>query len=279
MARLRYNGLTATLGADLLTADTTITFTAALTHAGGTNVPTIGSGDYIPLAILDATTNGLLEIVHLTAYTTGATTGTVTRAQESTTAADQPNGANVVNGLTAADATDFASGTAAGRVLLDSDTLGAAAASITFSSIPATHNHLELIVMGRGQGTTETTLRMLGRFNGDTTAANYARQIRLPSATTASDYSQASDASIGYLTAAGASPASAAGLSRILIPGYALTAFHKVALTQSYSGGINLLSETGMRWANTSAITSIELRDADGGQFAAGTSAWLYGLD
>ena len=33
MARLRYNGLTATLGADLLTADTTITFAAALGSA------------------------------------------------------------------------------------------------------------------------------------------------------------------------------------------------------------------------------------------------------
>ena len=34
MARLRYNGLTATLGADLLTAGTTITFTAGVTQHG-----------------------------------------------------------------------------------------------------------------------------------------------------------------------------------------------------------------------------------------------------
>ena len=101
MARLRYNGLTATLGAALLTADTTITFASALTSAAG-SVPTISDSDYIPLAILDADGKPV-EIVHLTAYTSGATTGTVTRAQESTTAADQASGSAVVNALTVAD--------------------------------------------------------------------------------------------------------------------------------------------------------------------------------
>jgi hypothetical protein len=102
MARLRYNGLTATLGAALTSGGTTVTFAAALTHSGGTAVPTIAGGDYIPLTILDAT-GAVSEIVSLTSYTSGATTGTITRAQESTTATAHASGDAVVHGATVAD--------------------------------------------------------------------------------------------------------------------------------------------------------------------------------
>lgn len=84
MARLRYNGLRAMLGGSGLTlSGTTITFTAALTYNNGANnVPTIGAGDYIPLGIIDPTTGRLAEVIYLTAYTSGATTGTITRYEE-----------------------------------------------------------------------------------------------------------------------------------------------------------------------------------------------------
>jgi hypothetical protein len=83
MTRLRYNGLSTALGVSLGSGATAITFAAALTHSGGTSVPTITGTDYIPLSILD--TNGVMkEVVYLTAYTAGATTGTVTRGQEGT---------------------------------------------------------------------------------------------------------------------------------------------------------------------------------------------------
>lgn len=132
MARLRYNGLTATLGADLLTAGTTITFTAALTHAAGV-VPTITGTDYIPLSIL-AADGTVLEILHLTAYTTGATTGTVARAQESTTAADRAAGLSVVHGLTVADATAFTSGGSSGVIASTSYNPGTQASYTTSST-------------------------------------------------------------------------------------------------------------------------------------------------
>lgn len=103
MARLRYNGLVATLGGTGLTsADTTVTFTGALTHAGGTNVPTVAAPDYLPLAILNG--DGVVsEVVYLTAYTAAATSGTITRAQESTSAGTHQAGASVVHGPTRRD--------------------------------------------------------------------------------------------------------------------------------------------------------------------------------
>lgn len=104
MARLRYNGLTATLGAPLTSSGTAVTFAAALTHSGGTAVPTIGSGDYIPLTIL-ATAGGVSEIVWLTAYTAGATTGTITRGQEGTAGVAHASGDEVVHAPTVLDST------------------------------------------------------------------------------------------------------------------------------------------------------------------------------
>ena len=81
MPRLRYNLVETELGADLSAVDTAITFAAVLTE-GGVNIPTLVSPDVIPLTI------GGTEIVHLTAYTTGASSGTIARepAQESTDA-------------------------------------------------------------------------------------------------------------------------------------------------------------------------------------------------
>jgi hypothetical protein len=83
MARLRYNNAAGALGSPALTATaTTITFAAAPSFA------TIVSPDFIPL-VLDPpagpTPNPNFEIVYLTAYTSGATVGTVTRGAEGTT--------------------------------------------------------------------------------------------------------------------------------------------------------------------------------------------------
>lgn len=102
MARLRYNGLTTTLGASLTNSATSVTFAAGLTHSSGVAVPTISGGDYIPLTILDSA-GAVSEVVHLTAYTSGATTGTIARGKESTSGAAHASGDKVVQAPTTAD--------------------------------------------------------------------------------------------------------------------------------------------------------------------------------
>jgi hypothetical protein len=111
MARLRYNGLATgsagaltalALGGSLTSSGTTITFSAALTYQNGTAVPTITGSDFIPLSILDASGN-LSEVVYLTAYTAGATTGTITRGQEGTTGVAHSSGDKVVHAPTVFD--------------------------------------------------------------------------------------------------------------------------------------------------------------------------------
>jgi hypothetical protein len=111
MARLHYNALKTgsagagaplSLGASLTNSATSITFNAALTYNNGTAVPTISGSDYIPLEILDASGN-MTEIVWLTAYTSGATTGTITRGQEGTTGVAHSSGDKIAHGPTAAN--------------------------------------------------------------------------------------------------------------------------------------------------------------------------------
>jgi hypothetical protein len=77
MTRLRYNNQGGTLGADPGSSGGTITFAIAPRFA------TIVSPDYIPI-VLDQGSSSF-EIVYMTAYTVGATTGTVTRAAEDAT--------------------------------------------------------------------------------------------------------------------------------------------------------------------------------------------------
>ena len=97
MARLRYNGLSGTLGASLTNSATSVTFASKLTHVGG-DVPTISGSDYIPLSILDA--NGkCAEVVHLTAYTSAATSGTIARGKEGSSGVAHDNGRTFVNGI------------------------------------------------------------------------------------------------------------------------------------------------------------------------------------
>lgn len=95
--RLRYNLLETTLGASLAdeAGPSSVTFASKLTAADG-DIPTISGGDYLPLVIRGATLADS-EIVYLTAYTSEATSGTVTRGMEGSSTAAHDSGAKVEN--------------------------------------------------------------------------------------------------------------------------------------------------------------------------------------
>lgn len=94
--RVRYNGLQTSLGAAITTGgQTAVTFAAAL-QSMGVNIATLGTDEYIAFAIDD-------EIVHLTAYTAAATSGTISRAAEGTVAATHSNGAFLYHSPTVYD--------------------------------------------------------------------------------------------------------------------------------------------------------------------------------
>lgn len=105
MGRLRYAGLTGTIGSGNLTnSATSHTFTAPLTYANGVSVPTLSGTDYFLLSIL-ATDGTLSEVVNVTAYNSGTGVATIARAQQGTSGVSHTSGDKV---LLSAYADDFA---------------------------------------------------------------------------------------------------------------------------------------------------------------------------
>lgn len=103
--RMRFDGLEVRLASPINESQQQIFWDAPLTHSGGVSIPDVpaSAGDeYIPLAILDIN-NRLLEIVHLTAYVMGETSGTVRRGEEGTAPRPHIQGAAVIHAATIQD--------------------------------------------------------------------------------------------------------------------------------------------------------------------------------
>lgn len=161
--------------------------------------------------------------------------------------------------------------------------LGAAAASVTFSSIPATFRHLRLEIAARGDAAAEEVKALL-RFNGDT-GANYDGQS---SAFLEVDNQVTSEALAGTSIDLGSNipganaPASHACALAITVLDYARTQWHKAVHAESF----HMLAATttklrnvlgGGRWRSTAAITSLTV-PVSSGNFVAGSIFTLWGL-
>lgn len=274
--RLRYNGMLCgsaapKLGAALTNTATAITLPAQLNYQGATAVPTVADPNYINLTIDPDTANE--EIVWLTAYTSAATTGTILRGQEGTTAVSHLINAPFVHGPTVLDAP-----TTAGMTQIASQTLGASAASITFSSIPSTYTSLWLV--GSYQGDTNPESPFL-RFNGDTGSDYGSTIIQSVNNTVAGNHDS------GYQTqyspglyASGVTTHDFISLTALII-NYASTTKWKSIQTQmgSFDSAITqyeVISSAGT-WANLAAMTSLVL-SLTSGNYIAATEFTLYGL-
>ena len=142
-------------------------------------------------------------------------------------------------------------------------TLGTTAASVTFSSIPATYRDLILV----HNGALTNTDNIVWRANGDT-GSNYSIVQALGVSSGAVSNQTASRTS----GLAGSSyTQQSANITQWL--DYSATDKHKTSLGRANSP----TSEVGMsasRWANTAAITSLTLL----GAFASGNTFALYGV-
>jgi len=146
------------------------------------------------------------------------------------------------------------------------NTLGSAAASVTFSSIPATYTDLVLVVAG---GTTITTDIYI-EFNGDT-ATNYSRTYLAGDGSSASSGRNTSVTSIpSFYIGSGQST----GYAHIM--SYANTNVNKTILARSSSAGVFVISVVGL-WRSTAAINSIKVF-VSGTTIAAGCTFTIYGI-
>jgi hypothetical protein len=149
-------------------------------------------------------------------------------------------------------------------------TLGGSDSSITFASIPATYRDLILVINGSTTGNADYGLR----FNGDS-GANYSFVYMGGNGSSAASGSNTANQIVldAYFWR---SSEISTNIAQVM--DYSATDKHKTVLSRNNvaGGGVDAFAS---RWANTAAITSVEVFIATGGQsFATGTTLSLYGV-
>jgi hypothetical protein len=148
-------------------------------------------------------------------------------------------------------------------------TLGSAAASVTFSSIPATYR--DLILVGAPISSSGTN-QSLVRFNSDATAANYPQVVMFGNGSTTGSFTN-TNAGVNFADAfASGSPM----IGRLQIMDASATDKHKTCLNRRDKSD-DAVAATATRWANTAAITSLSVVSM-ASTFAAGSRFDLYGV-
>ena len=147
---------------------------------------------------------------------------------------------------------------------LANTTVSIAAASVAFSNIPATYR--DLILVSRNSMTLMSPLYV--RFNNDT-GANYAA-VRIFNAGSTPTSDTASPAEIGFNTTTNM------GIANIM--DYSATDKHKSYLTRwGNADGTSYVQFYAARWANTAAITTVNIAPSSG-LITAGSTFALYGV-
>lgn len=152
-------------------------------------------------------------------------------------------------------------------------TLGSAADSVTFSSIPGTYTDL-VVVIQAWWTTTTNDMYIYMQFNGDT-ASNYSTTILTGTGSSAvsTRFSNRTNMNMDYYaTIVDDEPSQ----RNINIMNYANTTTYKTAIWRANRAGNGTDAMVGL-WRSTSAITSI-LFDLESGQFASGSTFTLYGI-
>jgi hypothetical protein len=161
--------------------------------------------------------------------------------------------------------------------------LEADAASVTFTSIPATYEHLQVRFTIRGMRTNSTNTTEV-RLNGDT-GNNYSGHVLYGSGSSAYAFGVASHGYLGYssvlYTPAGTLPASSFASCVLDILDYANTNKNTTAV---FNWGVDLGSygnATFMSsvWDNTAAVNAISFTINPTYDTARGSEFTLYGLN
>jgi hypothetical protein len=149
-------------------------------------------------------------------------------------------------------------------------TLGSAAASITFSSIAASWTDLRIVWVGTSAGARPSI-----QFNNDT-GNNYSFTYVYGDGSAATSGRTSNTARIFTVTNQSNTIPSMLTLD---IFSYAGSTYKTSLMTVAMDfNGTGYIEETVALWRSTSAITTIKLFDLFGGNLNSGTTATLYGI-
>jgi hypothetical protein len=150
-------------------------------------------------------------------------------------------------------------------------TLGSAAASYTFSSIPSTYTDLRLVINGLQTGTSGNPYITL---NSDT-GTNYSITVLSGNGTTATS-SRSTSAAFIYCGITAEVRNTMIFMSTTDLMNYSNTTTNKTVITRAANASFGTDAIVGL-WRNTAAITSITV-DLDAGNWNTGSTFTLYGI-
>ena len=165
--------------------------------------------------------------------------------------------------------------------LISSNVLASAAASVTFSAIPATYTDLILRWSGRTTAGSGAGYNALIQFNGDT-AINYSyRNIFNTSSTAVGSFSAADETSArstGSINSA-ANTANTFSSVEIYIPNYTLSNNKPLSIDSATEDNSTSFTRSVMAdlWRNSAAINQITITPA-ASSLQIGSSFYLYGI-
>ena len=164
--------------------------------------------------------------------------------------------------------------------LISSNVLTSSAASVTFSSIPATYTDLVLRISARGSGVSSNALQVYIQANGDS-ANNYSTTILLGNSSTVSSFSFAPDSAFIYFyIPQSGSTANTFSNNEIYIPSYTAgqnkpASGFGVAENNSSSANQATIDAAASLYRSNTAISSLSI---GGANFVSGSSFYLYGI-
>jgi hypothetical protein len=159
--------------------------------------------------------------------------------------------------------------------LIETKTLGAAAASIEFTSIPQDGTDLVLLISVRTARSTLSDFVDL-RFNGDNTDANYSSRVLFGSGSAASSFTE--NSYIGDVNGNTSTANTFASIS-VYIPNYTGSTTKSGSVDSVYENNATQAAQAiiARLWNNTAAITSLEVGfTAAANDLLAGSTISLY---
>lgn len=166
--------------------------------------------------------------------------------------------------------------------VIETKTLASSTSTISFTSIPATYDHLYIQGTLRGDNAS-TGATVAIRLNNDS-ASNYSYRTVLQYQTTGvySPYANASDSFMYIGTVAGANAGTNMwGSFNTFIGDYAgslfKSAYSESGNLQTSSGSLQTMI-SGNLWKSTSAVNRVDVIHASSGSWIAGSTVTLYGI-
>jgi hypothetical protein len=164
--------------------------------------------------------------------------------------------------------------------LISSQTLGSAAASVTFSSIPSTYTDLKLVVSARSSFSSGEGILM--QFNGSS-AANYTYRQLYGGGSSAGSYTPGTAQTSCLVGTMGGTNFTASTFDsvEIYVPNYTSgnnKSFSVDSVAENNSATVNQIDLIAGLWSQTAAITSISLFSYNAANFVINSSFYLYGV-